>query len=284
MPQTQNPRSQASSTEPDLFPGLQFSNHTNPWAVGTSTILNGGIVAIVLLLGFRSAIHPPARPVPHGDLSNLNLVVPLSARALGGGNGGGDNDVVDAIMGRTPPRSPNPVVAPQVPVLNDPKLAFNSAIAVPPEVKLPDNPNMPNIGVYRSTNVSLASNGPGSHGGMGSGPNGGYGPGSGPGFGPGTGEDIYTPGGNVSAPVPIVTPEAEFSEEARRQKYQGVCLVSVIIDAQGFPQSPQIIQRLGMGLDEKALEAVRRYRFKPALKNGRPVAARIQVAVDFRLY
>ena len=60
----------------------------------------------------------------------------------------------------------------------------------------------------------------------------------------------------VSAPVPLNNVEAEFSDEARRAKYQGVCLISLIVDAQGNPQNPRVVRALGMGLDEKALEAV----------------------------
>ena len=67
--------------------------------------------------------------------------------------------------------------------------------------------------------------------------------------------EVYRIGGGVSAPVPIFTPEAEFSDEARRAKYQGVCLISLIVDAQGNPQNPRVVRPLGMGLDEKELEA-----------------------------
>jgi TonB family protein len=84
--------------------------------------------------------------------------------------------------------------------------------------------------------------------------------------------------------VPIVSPEAEFSDEARRNKYQGVCMISVIVDARGYPRNPRVVRSLGMGLDEKALEAVQKYRFKPATKNGKAVAATISVEVNFRLY
>jgi TonB family protein len=95
----------------------------------------------------------------------------------------------------------------------------------------------------------------------------------------------YTPGaGGVSFPVPLVSPEAEFSDEARRAKYQGVCAISIVVDTRGYPQNPRVVRSLGMGLDEKALEAVSRYRFKPALKNGKPVPAIITVEVNFRLY
>jgi TonB family protein len=61
-------------------------------------------------------------------------------------------------------------------------------------------------------------------------------------------------------------------------------MISVIVDARGYPRNPRVIRSLGMGLDEKALEAVQRYRFRPAMKDGRPVSAMINVEVNFRLY
>ena len=96
---------------------------------------------------------------------------------------------------------------------------------------------------------------------------------------------MYRVGGGISAPVPIIQPEAEFSDEARRAKYQGEVMISLIVDAQGNPQNPRVVRPLGMGLDEKALEAVRKYKFKPALKDGRtPVPVMVTIAVNFRLY
>jgi TonB family protein len=113
----------------------------------------------------------------------------------------------------------------------------------------------------------------------------GTGNGYGPGYGGGAGGGLYRVGGGVSAPVPLNSVEAEFSDEARRAKYQGVCLISLIVDAQGNPQNPRVIRALGMGLDEKALEAVRKYKFKPAMKDGKtPVPVMITVEVNFRLY
>lgn len=95
---------------------------------------------------------------------------------------------------------------------------------------------------------------------------------------------VYRIGGGVSAPVPIFSPEAEFSDEARRAKYQGVCLVSLIVDAQGNPQNPRVVRGLGRGLDEKALEAVRKYKFKPAMKGNTPVPVMMSIEVNFKLY
>jgi len=93
------------------------------------------------------------------------------------------------------------------------------------------------------------------------------------------------PGGGVSNPVLVYAPDPEFSDEARRAKYQGVCVVGLIVDSQGNPQRVRIVRPLGMGLDEKALEAVRKYKFKPAMKDGKtPVPVGITVEVNFRLY
>ena len=163
-----------------------------------------------------------------------------------------------------------------------------SAIDVQKDIKLPDNPELQNIGMKAGVNVVL-SNGTGSGGGMGYGSGGGLGSGNGIGYGPGsgwnTGGGLAQVGGRVSAPVPLFEPEAEFSDEARRAKYQGVCLVGLIVDAQGNPQNVHIVRTLGMGLDEKAMEAVRKYKFKPAMSDGKtPVAVYVNVEVNFRLY
>lgn len=262
----------------------------NPWAIGTSAVINGGILAVLLFFGARAVIQKIEKPPM--DATNIDVGVfkaPVKAVTAGGGGGGGSHDIVDPIKGKLPKIEKNPEVPPMVPVLEHPKLAVDSAINVQKEIKLPDNPLMPTIGVHNSANVTLASNGQGSNGGMGTGSGGGLGSGNGNGYGPGSGGNagggVYRVGGGISAPIAINAPEAEFSDEARRAKYQGVCLVSLIVDAQGNPQNPRVVRPLGMGLDEKALEAVRQYKFRPALKDGRtPVPVMITVEINFRLY
>ena len=162
------------------------------------------------------------------------------------------------------------------------------AINVQKDIQLPDNPNLPIIGVQESANVT-AGLGNGQRRGHGNGQRRRVGLGTGNGFGPGTagnaGGGVYQIGGGVSAPVAIHSAEAEFSDEARRAKYQGVCLISLIVDAQGNPQNMRVVRALGMGLDEKAIEAMRKYKFKPAMKDGKtPVPVRITIEVDFHLY
>lgn len=263
----------------------------NPWAIGISTTVNVGIVLVAIWLGYklvRNIVKPPTTQVTSVDVGTFDLKAPKAGQAAGGGGGGGSHDIVDPIKGKLPPRMKDPITPPMVPVLDNPKLAVPSAINVQQNIQLPDNPNMPNIGMSRSANVTLASNGQGGGGGMGTGYGGGMGSGTGNGFGPGQGGNagggLYQIGGGVLAPVPIYTPEAEFSDEARRAKYQGVCLISVIVDRNGNPQDPRVIRALGMGLDEKALEAVHKYKFKPAMKGNTPVPVRITIEVNFRLY
>lgn len=265
----------------------RMAANTNPWAVGTATLVNGGVLAIVLLIGVRAVLPPSATPGTQTKfkLDDFPLFSPRADSARSG-NGAGDNDPIEAKKGHLPKLDLRSMAPVQIPVLENPKLPIENSIAVPPDLKLPENPAMPMIGVHDSPNVTLVSGGPGGPVGIGSGRNGTYGPGDGPGgWGPSSGPGIYTAGLNgVSQPVPIYTPEAEFSDEARRQKFQGVCMISVIVDAQGNPQSPRVVRWLGMGLDEKALQAVLRYRFKPAKKDGKPVAVRMTVEVNFRLY
>lgn len=264
---------------------------TNPWAVGVSGTLNILIVLFAIWLGYKTIVKVVKPPVTTTaiDVGTFNVKTPQAGgKAAGGGGGGGSHDIANPIKGKLPPRMKDPITPPMVPVLEHPKLAIQPAINVQQNIQLPDNPNMPNFGVSKSTNVTLASNGQGGGGGMGTGYGGGIGSGRGNGYGPGTGGNagggLYSIGNGVSAPVAIYTPEAEFSDEARRAKYQGICLISVIVDAHGNPQDPRVVRTLGMGLDEKALEAVRKYKFKPAMKGSQPVPVRINVEVNFRLY
>lgn len=121
---------------------------------------------------------------------------------------------------------------------------------------------------------------------MGSGEGPGVGPGRGGGIGGGDfhAGGIFRIGAGVSPPRPIQTPDPEYSEEARKARFQGVCTLWLIVDTSGKPRDVHVAQSLGLGLDEKAIDAVRRWKFEPAMKDGRPVAVRVNVEVTFRLY
>jgi bla regulator protein blaR1 len=92
----------------------------------------------------------------------------------------------------------------------------------------------------------------------------------------------YHVGGDVSAPKLIFAPDPQFSDEALQAKYQGVCVLSLIVDAEGRPRRLHVVRHLGMGLDQKAVEAVEQYTFKPAMRFGKPVAVEVNIEVNFK--
>jgi TonB family protein len=261
----------------------------NPWAIGISTAVNILILVVVLFFVGKKIIDTvKAKDLSATDIDVGVFKAPKADTAAGGGGGGGDHSIIDPTKGKLPKLEKSPITPPQVQRVDHPLLAMEPAINVQTNITLPDNPNLPNIGVKNSINVNLASNGQGGGSGMGTGYGGGLGSGNGNGYGPGsggnTGGGLYRVGGEVSAPVALNSVEAEFSDEARRAKYQGVCLISLIVNAQGDPINPRVVRALGMGLDEKALEAVRKYKFRPAMKGRTPVPVMITVEVNFRLY
>ncbi len=109
----------------------------------------------------------------------------------------------------------------------------------------------------------------------------------GPGIGPGAsgppGISSSPSGRSITPPVLIFQVDPEFSEEARKAKYQGTVLLAIEIDTSGHPANLRILQGLGMGLDEKAIQAVSRWRFRPGLQNGKPAVTSATVQVTFRL-
>jgi TonB family protein len=93
---------------------------------------------------------------------------------------------------------------------------------------------------------------------------------------------VKPPSGTM--PRAIHSPEPEYSDEARRAKYQGTMTVSIVADASGATRDVQVVKPLGMGLDEKAVESVRNWTFEPAKKDGAPVSIQLMIEVDFHLY
>jgi TonB family protein len=259
----------------------------NPWAIGISTTVNLTILCILLFVLGRKVIEAVKPSLLATNIDVGEYQGPQKDKLAGGGGGGGDRSMIEANKGKLPQKAPDPITPVEPQTIDHPKLPEPPSINVQQNLQLPDN-NMPMIGVHNSSNVTLSA-GSGSGAGMGTGSGGGLGSGQGNGYGPGYGGNagggVYQVGGGISKPLLIHEEEAEFSDEARRAKYQGVCLISVIVDAQGNPQNIHVIRTLGMGLDEKAIEAVRKYKFKPALKDGKtPVPVIITVEVDFHLY
>jgi len=198
------------------------------------------------------------------------------------GGGGGNHDPLPASRGDIPKASLDPQLVPPTVILakEPPKLAVPETVMVAPEVPLPQGGQ---IGDPLSK-FSVLSNGPGGPGGIGPGCCDGIGPSSGPGAGAGP-PGIF-PAGKMGVTVPqvIFNPEPSFSDEARKAKSQGIVLLLLVVGKDGHTYDIRVRQSLGMGLDEKAVEAVNHWRFRPATLNGQPVATQIAVQVDFHLY
>jgi len=99
----------------------------------------------------------------------------------------------------------------------------------------------------------------------------------------GVDQPVYAIGGAVIAPEPIYQPDPEFSEEARKKKVSGTVILRFVVTSKGEVTDIRVTNSVGSGLDEKAMEAVRSWKFRPATKDGQPVSARIAVEVDFKL-
>jgi periplasmic protein TonB len=254
------------------------------WSIGAHAA-TFALVVLVVFAGGKAIVTPPKAPVAAVD---VRPYIPTNRgnEAMGGGGGGGAHEAIEAARGRLPKLAATQINPPQIIRNEAPKLPVEPTI-VAPLLKLPDE-KLPDIGVPHSPQVSLASQGNGSASGFGSGKNGGIGPGDGNGYGPGFdgnyGGGVMHVGKGVSEPQLIYSVDPEFSDEARRAKYQGVCIVSVIVDTQGNPRHVRVARPLGMGLDEKAVEAVRQYKFKPAHYQGHAVPVEIDVVVNFRIY
>jgi TonB family protein len=203
------------------------------------------------------------------------------------GGGGGDRSPTPASKGAVP-RFAKVQLAPPLAAIRTPNpiLQVEPTLLGPPELKLPQMAlNMP-WGDPQGV-PSPPSNGPGTGSGIGSGEGTGIGPGRGSGLGPGEGDGtggLYPIEASISAPIPIYKPLPAYSEEARKEKYQGVVSLWIVVDAQGNVSDCRVVRPLGLGLDEKATETVRSWRFKPAMRNGVPVAVRVCVEVSFRLF
>ena len=95
---------------------------------------------------------------------------------------------------------------------------------------------------------------------------------------------IYRPGNGVSAPQLVHSVDPQYSDAARKAKLAGICLLSLTVDTNGMPQDVRVVRPLGKGLDEKAIEAVKQYRFKPAIYEGHPVPVQLDIEVSFNLF
>jgi TonB family protein len=289
----------ASSTQPvnaavplDIMPTLFGMGYGNYQVQRSSFVLSILLHILAAILIFTGGIYLAAH---HNEIQQQVMAVfpaggdiplPPAPREAGGGGGGGDLDKLAAPKGSPPRFAAEQLTPPAIVIRNQaPKLTAEPTVLGPPQIRLPQ---LGQLGDPLSKVLGPDSNGSGVGGGIGSGSGTGVGSGRGAGVGPGWGGGIgggaYHVGGGVSAPRVIYDPDPEFSEEARKAKYQGVVVLTIIIGTDGRVQDARVARSLGMGLDEKAMEKVKEWRFEPATKDGHPVPVEVNVEVSFHLY
>lgn len=256
----------------------RMATKRSPTSTAVAVVLHGLAILIIALL---IANHVKmAAPVKQELVSLMTPPPPppVMPKAERIGGGGGQHDLSPVTQGHLPKLAQQQITPPKAPPTQAPKLAVEPTVVVQKDLKLADN-MMPNLGMPNS-NLKGFSMGNGNGTGIGSGDGAGIGPGSGGNIGGG----VMHVGGSVRPPSVIYQVDPEFSEEARKAKFSGNVQVYLIVDANGNPSHVRVVRGVGMGLDEKAVEAVRQYKFKPAMMNGKPVAVDLYIDVNFQIF
>ncbi|MDP9038156.1 MAG: TonB family protein [Acidobacteriota bacterium] len=256
----------------------RMKTRQDPRATAASFVIYAVLLALIgWMLKQHVQFSAPNKTAALTELTPPPPQAPPKAQAMGGG--GGQKGPTPVAKGALPKFADTQITPPAPPPLQEQKIKMpQPTIEVQKDLKMASN-NMPNFGMPNSPVVGNS---------LGNGNGTGIGPGSGSGLGPGSGGNygggVRRIGGGVSRPELLYQVDPEFSEEARKAKFMGTVLVDLIVDAQGRPQNVRVVRGVGMGLDEKALEAVRQYKFRPAMEGGKPVAVEMNVEVNFQIF
>ena len=233
--------------------------------VFASALIHAGVVALLLLIASIPSVRDSVSKLP-------DRVVPLLAPRLASG-GGGQRNPLPASRGKAPPRAATKIFVPPMAVrAENPKLAVPQAMVDAPDITI----NASDIGDPMGK-LGPLSGGPGGPSGIGDGIGRRIGSGS------GDGPISYKALGITQEPKLLHAEEPEYSDEARRARVQGTVVLAIDVDVNGRVANVRVIRSLGLGLDEKAVAAVMKWTFRPAMAGGRPVIAPAQALVTFHL-
>ncbi len=271
-----------------------------PFLASTGVHIALAALAVVLLTRRGLATTPP--PSMDQRPSAMMQLVFLNTPGPGGGGGGGGlqqkapapkamregrSAVSSPLPKREPPKPieaapPRPKPEPKPPVLEAEKLPA----VVAPIITAPADARS-RVGVLEQTAAQNNSHGSGTGGGAGTGSGAGLGEGDGPGIGPGTGGGtgggVYRPGSGIDAPRLLREVKADYTEDARRRNVEGEVVLEIVVRSDGSVGDVKVLQGLAGGLNERAVQAVRQWRFAPARRHGVPVDVAVEVSVEFRL-
>lgn len=259
-----------------------------------SSAAHGGVLALALIISSLGVATSETTAARH--LNEPMRLVYLTTPGLGGGGGGG------GLRHRTPPQKAelkgddhlsSPVVAQETPKpappepakQPEPKVEEPKPVVAPIAERAADQRDK--VGVLENAPAQSDSHGSGVGGGAGTGAGtgigGGQGSGIGPGSGGGTGGGPYRPGSGIEPPRLLREVKPSYTDEARRQNIAGEVVLEIVVGENGSVRDVRIVRALGYGLDERAIAAVRQWRFAPARRLGAPVSVMVEVAVEFAL-
>ncbi len=259
------------------------------WRAGSSQtvslVTHLGALAVLLVVMVENPstkVEKVISGVPIGPLfySSAHAERIVDAASLGHRGGGGELNPVPASRGFLAPRSSIQLAPPRLPDNSNHLLAVNPVILdeQAPPVVAPVNA----LGLPWMTTVTKSA-GPGTDHGIGNGNQGGMGDGSGPDAGDGEGGEFSVRGGIL--PTCLICPYPIYTEEARKVKVQGTVTLRVLVGADGKASGVRVVRGVGFGLEERAAETVRGWKFNPARDaSRRPVAAWVTIEAVFRLF
>jgi periplasmic protein TonB len=264
-----------------------------PFAV-SSTLHLGVVAAIVLvtMLGFGHVTATTSDSVEQEPLRLVYLALPGPG---GGGGGGGLREKVkppraerqgkNRLDSPLPRREPPPT-EPEPPKQEPPKPPDPLPEVVAPIAESAAN-ERDRVGVPQPVAEVAESHGSGDGGGVGTGTGNGAGEGTGSGVGEGegggTGGGPFRPGSGIAPPSLLREVKPDYTEEARRRGIRGEVVMEIVVRRDGTVGEVRVLQGLGYGLDERAITAVKQWKFSPASRHGTPVDVMVEVAMEFRL-
>ena len=236
-----------------------------------AVLISAAMHVVIVILLLTLSVRAPVRKAPAEQVHILAPVRPYLKQG-----GGGQHDPLPAMRGRAPAVIAPRVFVPPMAVRNpNPKLAVAPALIEMPET----NVDAPVFGDPLGK-AGIVSGGAGRFGGFGDGDHGGIGPGS----GPRQGSAIRAAAPKITRePQLIYKEEPEYSDEARKAHWEGTVILAIDVDTAGRPTNIRVVRGLGFGLDEKAMAAVARWKFRPAVAGNRPVVAPATIEVSFHL-
>jgi TonB family protein len=275
-----------------LYAGPERAIESAPVFAASSTAHAGVIAVLVIFATFNVPPGIVNFAMPAQLVDPLQLIF-LATPGPGGGGGGSGLEhpapppkaMLEGVrtVGSPAPevREPRPIVPAPKPLNAEPLPALIAPIVSAPADR------QTRVGVLQQTEVEIDSHGPGTGGSAGGGAGAGLGDGTGSGVGPGsgggTGGGPYRPGSGIDPPRLLREVKADYTEDARQRGLSGEVVMEIVVRRDGSVGDVKVLQGLGGGLNDRAVQAVRQWRFSPAHKQGEAVDVMVEVSVEFRL-